>query len=172
MNKTIHTLSLQIILAVALLTSAPSSTLAQEDSAPDEFEVPQAPDETPFNQNTDAMQKQSNKMWIAYNRWVHKVMICLNDEDPSDYSIKRLLKHEDSVDDLIDSYYSDNLGKKLSELLFVHKALAAEMRKALRAGDNDMQAEAYRKMMENKNEVIEFLRQASPLYTVAQAEGR
>src|SRR5689334_19395073 len=163
MNKTIHTL-FPILVTVLLMLSPFSNVFAQRDtaSASDDYEVPEPPDESLFNQNTDVMQKQSNKLWIEYNRWVHKVMACLNDDDPSEYSIRRLLKHEGRVDELVDYWYSDNMGKKLSELLHARKALLAEMRMSLKGVDSDRQAEAYQRMIDNKNEVIEFIRHISP----------
>jgi hypothetical protein len=144
-----------------------SASFAQQASTTDDFEVPEYTDE-PVAVNTDALQKQSNKLWLAYNKWTYKVMRCLNDEDPSDLSIRRLLKHEDAVDDALEYFYGDSIETKLSELLYRHKSIIAEMRRTALAGDVEANEEACKQLRINKKEVIEFIRRANPLFTVAQ----
>jgi hypothetical protein len=161
-----------IMITVLLMAILFSNAFAQEDAISDypEYEVPDGIDESIFELSTAVMQKQSNKLWTAYTSWTQQLMLCLADEDPSDFSIKRLLKNQDAVDDAMESFYSDNFGKKLSEFLYTHKAIAAEIKRAARAGDNEAHANACQQLRINKSEVIEFIRLANSLYTVAQSE--
>jgi hypothetical protein len=161
-----------IFVAASITVALFFNALAQENETPDysDEEVPEVMDISPIELNTDGSLKQSNKLWTAYMAWMHKVMLCLADDDPSDYAIRRLLKNQDAVDEAMEFYYSDNFGKKLSELLYAHKAIAAEIKRAATAGDNEAHAEACQQLRINKNEVMEFLRQSNPLYTVALSE--
>jgi hypothetical protein len=180
MKKTIHLHCTNILLSGIRVTRISgflmailfSNVFAQEEAIDySSYEVPEF-DEVLLDLNTNALQRQSNKLWLAHAEWIRNVMICLTDEDPSNYSIKRLLKNQEAIDKAIKTFYGDSLGKKFSELLYAHQAIADEMHRTSQAGDNEAHAEACRELRINKSEVLEFIRQANPLYTVAQTEGR
>jgi hypothetical protein len=177
MKKAVHTLSanlphIRIIMIVLWLPAILfSNAFAQQDSTAgySDYEVPEAFDESLYELNTGDMQKQSNKLWTDHTTWTRKLMLFLANENPSENSIKRLLKNQDAVDDAMETFYSDNFGKKLCELLYAHKAIATQIKAAAKTGDNEAHAEACRQLRINKTEVIEFIRQANSLYTVAQS---
>jgi hypothetical protein len=165
---------IRLIMAALLIAALFSNAFAQEDSLADlsEYQVPEDAGEMLSYVNTHTRQKQSNKLWEAHAAWTKAIVLCLANENPSDYSIKRLLKHQEEIEDVMDSFYGDSFVKRLSELLYAHKTIAAKIKSTAQSGDSEANEEAYREWRLNKSEIIEFLREANSLYTVALSEAR
>jgi hypothetical protein len=163
---------IRIILAAAWLTATAFSNACAQDDTDDlsDYEAPEEIDPSLLNANVS--EKQSNKLWTARIAWTNRLMLYLADENPSNTSMKRLLKKQDAVDEAVELFYSDNIGQKLSQFLNAHQAIAEEMKQAQLSGDNEAHADACQRLRLNKKELMEFIEQANSLYVVAlQEEG-
>jgi hypothetical protein len=108
------------------------------------------------------------KLWEDHVTWTRNVILCLVDELPgTDQAVKRLLQNQVDIGNAIKPYYGEEAGKKLTELLYAHINISAEVVKAAKAGNTEMLDEANKKWSANADEISEFLSKANPNWALA-----
>ena len=77
------------------------------------------------------------KLWEDHVMWTRNVIFCLADELPgTDQAVKRLLQNQDDIGNAIKPFYGEEAGKKLTELLYAHIKISADVVKSAKAGNN------------------------------------
>lgn len=115
--------------------------------------------------NSPAFDLKTNmrQLWEDHITWTRNVIICLVDDAPgTDQAVKRLLRNQDDIGNAIKPYYGEAAGKKLTDLLYPHIKIAAEVVKAARAGNTAALDDANKRWYANANEISEFLSKANP----------
>src|SRR5436189_3555812 len=76
------------------------------------------------------------KLWEDHVTWTRNVIFCLADDLPGkDIAVKRLLKNQDDIGNAIKPYYGEEAGKKLTDLLYPHINISAEVVLAAKANN-------------------------------------
>lgn len=116
-----------------------------------------------FQLKTDMRQ-----LWEDHVTWTRNVILCLTDNLPgTDQAVKRLLKNQDDIGNAISSFYGEAAGKQLTQLLYGHINIAAEVVLAAKAGDNVKLADVNKRWFANADEIPEFLSKANPKWELA-----
>jgi hypothetical protein len=103
------------------------------------------------------------KLWedhITYTR--NYIISALAGLPDTDQVAMRLMKNQDEIGAAIKPYYGDAAGNKLAALLKDHIAVASEVVKAAKAGNNDQLAAAQKKWGANADDIAKFLAAANP----------
>src|SRR6476620_3015518 len=86
------------------------------------------------------------QLWEDHVTWTRNVILCLTDDLPgADQAVKRLLKNQDDIGNAVSSFYGEEAGKKLTELLYDNNKIAADVVKAAKAGNSQQLDEANKK---------------------------
>lgn len=118
--------------------------------------------------NAAMLKTEMRKLWEDHIVWTRNVIFCLVDELPgTDQVVKRLLQNQVSIGDAIKPYYGEEAGKKLTELLYEHINIAAEVIKVAKEGNATALDEANIRWNANANEISEFLCKANPNWKLA-----
>lgn len=105
------------------------------------------------------------KLWEDHVVWTRNVILCLVDELPgTDQAVKRLLQNQVDIGNAIKPYYGEAAGKKLTELLYPHITIAAEVVKAAKNGNTAALDEANKRWYANADEISSFLSSANPYW--------
>ena len=108
------------------------------------------------------------KLWEDHVMWTRNVIFCLADELPgTDQAVKRLLQNQDDIGNAIKPFYGEEAGKKLTELLYAHIKISADVVKSAKAGNTPALDEANKKWYANADEISEFLSKANPNWKLA-----
>ncbi len=155
MKKTTKLLS-TITLMVVVLFSNPSMAQMKETTIKN-------------NSTSNVLLKMDmRKLWEDHVTWTRNVILCLVDELPgTDQAVKRLLQNQVSIGDAIKPYYGEDAGKKLTELLYAHINISAEVIKVAKEGNETAVGEVNIRWNENANEIAEFLCKANPNWKLA-----
>jgi hypothetical protein len=103
------------------------------------------------------------ELWEDHVNWTRNAIFCLVDNLPgTDQVVKRLLKNQEDIGNLIKYYYGEEAGNKLTELLKEHIMIAGEVIGAAKTGDHHKFDITNRKWHENADEIAEFLAKANP----------
>lgn len=109
------------------------------------------------------------KLWEDHITWTRNVILCLVDELPGkDQAVKRLLRNQDELGNAIKPYYGDASGKKLTELLYTHINISADVVTSAKEGNATALDEANKKWSTNADEIAEFLSKANPNWTLGE----
>ncbi|WP_413998414.1 hypothetical protein ACMDB5_11565 [Flavobacterium sp. W1B] len=103
------------------------------------------------------------QLWEEHVIWTRNVIMCLVDNTPGkNQAVKRLLKNQDDIGNAIKPYYGEAAGKKLTDLLYPHIKIAAEVVNAAKAGNSVALDKANKRWYANADEIAEFLSKANP----------
>jgi hypothetical protein len=103
------------------------------------------------------------KLWEDHVVWTRNVIFCLVDRLPGkDQAVNRLLQNQVDLGNAIKPYYGEEAGKKLTDLLYPHITIAAEVVNAVKAGNTTAPDEANKRWYANADEISEFLSKANP----------
>ena len=153
--------NLILFLAVASLIAFNGNLLAQnkKDMKKNQMKIGNISMSSPaFDLKTNMRQ-----LWEEHITWTRNVIICLVDDAPgTEWAVKRLLRNQDDIGNAIKPYYGEAAGKKLTDLLYPHIKIAAEVVKAARAGNSAALDDANKRWHANANEISEFLHKANP----------
>lgn len=110
-----------------------------------------------------ALKTDMRKLWEDHITWTRNVIFCLVDELPgNEEALKRLLQNQEDIGNAIKPYYGNDAGKKLTELLYPHITIAAEVVKAAKADNKSALDEANNRWHSNADEIALFLSKANP----------
>ena len=108
------------------------------------------------------------KLWEDHVVWTRNVILCLVDDLPgADQAVKRLLQNQVDIGNAIKTYYGEDAGKKLTDLLTPHITIAAEVVKAAKAGNTAALDEANKRWYANADEISAFLSNANPAWDLS-----
>lgn len=162
--KQTPSIKLAFIFATLLLTSACNNS---SDSSVSDYDSTNGNGKMAAN-NVNAEKKGElrtamRKLWEDHVTWTRNVILNIMDGLPgTDQAVARLLQNQDDIGNAIKSYYGDDAGNKLSELLRVHITTAADLLKAAKTDNNAAFDVANKKWTDNANEISEFLSKANP----------
>jgi hypothetical protein len=119
-----------------------------------------------LNENSTAaveLKTGMRRLWDDHVVWTRNVILNIIDDLPgTDQAVKRLLKNQDDIGRAMKTYYGDAASKELTTLLHTHINTAADLLKALKAGDEIALKDANIKWISNANLIAEFLSKANP----------
>ncbi len=119
------------------------------------------------NQNIE-LKTNMRKLWEDHIIWTRHVILCIVDGLPGkDQAVKRLLQNQVDIGNAIKPYYGEEAGKKLTELLFAHINIAAEVVTAAKAGNTNELGKINLKWHKNADDIATFLCKANPNWALA-----
>jgi hypothetical protein len=116
-------------------------------------------------QSADAenLRTAMRKLWEDHVTWTRNVILCLVDNVPgADQAVKRLMQNQDDIGNAVKSYYGDDAGKKLTDLLHDHIAISADVVKSAKKNDTKALDAASKKWSDNADQISGFLSGANP----------
>ena len=109
------------------------------------------------------------KLWEDHVMWTRNVIFCLVDRLPGkDQAVNRLLQNQVDLGNSIKPYYGEEAGKKLTDLLYPHITIAAEVVNAAKAGNTAALDEANKRWYANADEISEFFSKANPNWGIEE----
>jgi len=106
------------------------------------------------------------KLWEDHVMWTRNVILnIIDDLGGTDKAVERLLKNQDDIGNAVKQFYGDEAGKKLTELLYAHITIAADLLKAAKSNDENAFKEINKKWYDNADEIAGFLSSANPNWT-------
>jgi hypothetical protein len=118
---------------------------------------------TDMNDGQCNLRTAMRKLWEDHITWTRNVIFCIADGLPgADQATKRLLHNQDDIGNAIKPYYGDAAGKQLTDLLYPHITIAAEVVKAAKAGNKTALDDANKRWLANADQIAEFLSKANP----------
>jgi len=157
MKKTIATFVLTTLFAVSILLSGCNSPSTENTDIEKLAMV-----EAEFYAKAE-LKLSMRKLWEDHVMWTRNVIFCLVDRLPGkDQAVNRLLQNQVDLGNAIKPYYGEEAGKKLTDLLYPHITIAAEVVNAAKAGNTTALDEANKRWYANADEISEFLSKANP----------
>ncbi|HEX9739494.1 MAG TPA: hypothetical protein VGA29_01860 [Ignavibacteriaceae bacterium] len=157
MKKTIATFVLTTLFAVSILLSSCNSP-STENTDKEKLAMVEAE----FYAKSE-LKLAMRKLWENHVVWTRNVIFCLVDRLPGkDQAVNRLLQNQVDLGNAIKPYYGEEAGKKLTDLLYPHITIAAEVVNSAKAGNTAALDEANKKWYANADEISEFLSTANP----------
>lgn len=157
MKKTIATFVLSTLFAVSILLSGCNSP-STENTDKEKLAMVEAE----FYAKSE-LKLAMRKLWEDHVVWTRNVIFCLVDRLPGkDQAVNRLLQNQVDLGNAIKPYYGEEAGKKLTDLLYPHITIAAEVVNAAKANNTAALDEANKKWYANADEISEFLSKANP----------
>lgn len=157
MKKTIATFVLTTLFAVSILLSSCNSP-STENTDKEKLAMVEAE----FYAKSE-LKLAMRKLWEDHVVWTRNVIFCLVDRLPGkDQAVNRLLQNQVDLGNAIKPYYGEETGKKLTDLLYPHITIAAEVVNSAKAGNTAALDEANKKWYANADEISEFLSTANP----------
>jgi len=157
MKKTITTFVLTTLFAVSFLLSGCNSP-STENTDKEKLAMVEAE----FYAKSE-LKLSMRKLWVDHIMWTRNVIFCLVDRLPGkDQAVNRLLQNQVDLGNAIKPYYGEEAGKKLTDLLYPHITIAAEVVNAAKAGNTTALDEANKRWYANADEISEFFAKANP----------
>jgi len=122
------------------------------------------PSKSPTVSAPAVMLKSSmRKLWEEHVAYTRNVILCLVDEVPgTEQAMKRLMQNQVDLGNAFKTYYGDAASSKLTELLYAHVSITAEVIKTAQGEDSAMKDEANKKWYANADEIAVFLSGLNP----------
>jgi hypothetical protein len=103
------------------------------------------------------------KLWEDHVIWTRNVILCIADELPGkSQAVKRLLQNQVDIGNLFKLYYGEEIGSRLTKLLFVHINTFAEVAQAAKTNNTLVHDEANKRLVANADEISELLCKVNP----------
>lgn len=121
---------------------------------------------TPCSKPACELRMAERRLWIDHVSWTRNFIVSdLSSLDDKEDVLERLLKNQDDIGNSIKSFYGENAGNKLADLLKEHIKLAGKVVDAAKSG-NKSDLEKYNKLWyENADKIAKFLSSANPNYS-------
>ncbi len=115
------------------------------------------------SKDAEKLRTAMRKLWEDHVTWTRNVILCLVDNLPgADQAVKRLMQNQDDIGNAVKSYYGDEAGKKLTDLLHAHIAISADVVKSAKKNDAKALDAANKKWYDNADQISTFLSGANP----------
>lgn len=141
-----------ITLLVVLFNSSPTFSQSKMDSK-----------KTSAIDNASSLHSKMRQLWSEHAIWTRNVILCIVDELPGmDQAVKRLHQNQTDLGNVIKTYYGDQAGIKLTDLLTNHINISVDVVKAAKSGNTTALAEANKRWYANADEIAVYLFSANP----------
>jgi hypothetical protein len=109
------------------------------------------------------LKQDMRKLWTDHVVWTRDYIIAaVADAPDAAPALNRLMKNQEDMGSAIGKFYGDAAGKQLTTLLKEHIAIAGDLVKAAKAGDQAGQKAADERWQNNAMELAGFLSKANP----------
>jgi hypothetical protein len=110
-----------------------------------------------------ALKQDMRKLWSDHVIWTREYIIAAAaGAADQQAAANRLLKNQEDIGTAVAGYYGKTSGDTLTELLKQHIAIAVDLIKAAKTGDQAGQQQAEAKWQQNGVAIADFLSQANP----------
>jgi hypothetical protein len=102
-------------------------------------------------------------LWVDHTDWTRMYIVSfLADLPDTEVVAERLLRNQEDIGDAIKSFYGEEAGNELTNLLNGHILVAVDLLKAAKAGDSNAAAVSEKEWYQNADEIATFLSTANP----------
>jgi len=109
------------------------------------------------------LHQDMRKLWTDHVVWTRIYIIAaVNSSADAEAVADRLLKNQEDIGDAVASYYGNDAGDKLTELLKEHILIAVDLIKAAKVKNQEKFNETNTKWKKNGQEIADFLSSANP----------
>src|SRR5678816_3455199 len=109
------------------------------------------------------LHQDMRKLWTDHTVWTCDYIIAAVDDKPdATAAANRLMKNQEDIGNAVAAYYGAPAGQQLTSLLKQHIAIAVDLIKAAKAGDQAAQKQASDKWQQNAVDIATFLSHANP----------
>ena len=109
------------------------------------------------------LHQDMRKLWTDHTVWTRDYIVAAVDDRPdAQAAANRLMKNQEDIGNAVAAYYGDAAGQQLTSLLKQHIAIAVDLIKAAKAGDQAAQKQATDKWQQNAVDIATFLSKANP----------
>jgi hypothetical protein len=109
------------------------------------------------------LHQDMRKLWTDHTVWTRDYIIAAVDDKPdATAAANRLMKNQEDIGNAVAAYYGAPAGQQLTSLLKQHIAIAVDLIKAAKAGDQAAQKLANDKWQQNAVDIAAFLSKANP----------
>ena len=116
----------------------------------------------PVDKGTQLRQTM-RKLWTDHTVWTRDYIVAAVDDRPdAPAAADRLMKNQEDIGNAVAAYYGQAAGQQITSLLKQHIAIAVDLIKAAKAGDQKAQTAANEKWQQNAGDIATFLSKANP----------
>ena len=109
------------------------------------------------------LRQDMRKLWTDHTVWTRDYIVAAVDDRPdAQAAANRLMKNQEDIGAAVAAYYGQPAGQQLTSLLKQHIAIAVDLIKAAKAGDQAAQKQASDKWQQNAVDIATFLSHANP----------
>jgi hypothetical protein len=109
------------------------------------------------------LHQDMRKLWTDHTVWTRDYIVAAVDDKPdATAAANRLMKNQEDIGNAVAAYYGAPAGQQLTSLLKQHIAIAVDLIKAAKAGDQAAQKLANDKWQQNAVDIAMFLSKANP----------
>jgi hypothetical protein len=109
------------------------------------------------------LHQDMRKLWTDHTVWTRDYIVAAVDDRPdAPAAANRLMNNQEDIGNAIAAYYGQAAGQELTALLKQHIAIAVDVIKAAKAGDQAAQKQANDKWQQNAVDIATFLSKANP----------
>ena len=109
------------------------------------------------------LHQDMRKLWTDHTVWTRDYIVAAVDGRPdAQAAANRLMKNQEDIGAAVAAYYGQPAGQQLTSLLKQHIAIAVDLIKAAKAGDQAAQTQANDKWQQNAVDIATFLSTANP----------
>jgi hypothetical protein len=113
--------------------------------------------------NATQLHQDMRKLWTDHTVWTRDYIVAAVDDRPdARAAANRLMKNQEDIGAAVAAYYGQPAGQQLTSLLKEHIAIAVDLIKAAKAGDEAAQKGASDKWQQNAVDIATFLSKANP----------
>lgn len=116
-----------------------------------------------INQPTLELKSNMRKLWEDHVMWTRNVIFCLIDNLPgTEQAVKRLLQNQVDIGNAFKLYYGKDAGDKLTDLLYPHIIISAEVIVAAKNGNKAALELANKAWHANADEISVYFNEINP----------
>jgi hypothetical protein len=109
------------------------------------------------------LHQDMRKLWTDHTVWTRDYIVAAVDDRPdAQAAANRLMKNQEDIGAAVAVYYGQPAGQQFTSLLKQHIAIAVDLIKAAKAGDQAAQKQANDKWQQNAIDIATFLSKANP----------
>ena len=109
------------------------------------------------------LHQDMRKLWTDHTVWTRDYIVAAVEDRPdAPAAANRLMNNQEDIGNAIAAYYGQAAGQELTALLKQHIAIAVDVIKAAKAGDQAAQKQANDKWQQNAVDIATFLSKANP----------
>jgi len=109
------------------------------------------------------LHQDMRKLWTDHTVWTRDYIVAALDDRPdAQAAANRLMKNQEDIGAAVAAYYGQPAGQQLTSLLKQHIAIAVDLIKAAKAGDQAAQKQANDTWQQNAVDIASFLSKANP----------